>query len=162
IGAVADDGGVVTLSGNSITTQGDVGLGLYSITELVGAAFPANLTATDVTVETSGARSYGATAQSRNDLPVEKATLTITDSSVTTHGQDAMGLRAVLADYGTRPIAGRGEAALTANNTTVLTEGVGAYGAFARDNPASVTMNNTTVRTTGANAHGAVALNGGL
>jgi outer membrane autotransporter protein len=162
MGAVADDGGTVILSGNSITTRGDRSIGLFAVTEQVGAQFPANLTATSVTLETFGINAHGVTAQARNDVPVEKATATINSSSVTTHGAGAAGLRAVLGDYGTRPIAGRGEAAVIANSTTVLTEGVSAYGALSRDNPTSVTMNQSSVLATGQFGHGSVADAGGL
>ncbi len=149
MGAVADDGGTVILRGNTITTHGEKSIGLYAVTEQVGAQFPANLTATSVTVETFGLSGHGVTAQARNDVPVEKATATINSSTVLTHGGLAAGLRAVLGDYGTRPILGRGEAAVVANDSTVRTEGVSAYGRCPRDNPTSVTMNRTSVLTTG-------------
>src|SRR5262249_33420727 len=105
---------------------------------------------------------HGAAAQARNDVPVEKATLTLNNSSITTRGNGSVGLRATLADYGTVPATGRGEAAVIANNTSVFTEGVAAHGALSRDNPTSVTLNQTTVLTTGADAHGSVAQAGGL
>lgn len=162
MGAVADDGGTVILSGNAITTHGEKSIGLFAVTEQVGAQFPANLTATSITLETFGLNAHGVTAQARNDAPVEKALATINASSVTTHGDGAAGLRAVLGDYGARPITGRGEAAVVANSSTVLTEGVSAYGALSRDNPTSVTMNQTSVLTTGLFGHGSVADAGGL
>lgn len=162
MGAVADDGGTVILNGNRITTQGGRSIGLYSITEQVGAQFLANLTGTGLTVETFGAFAHGAAAQARNDVSVPTATLTVNDTSITTHGAGAVGLRATLADYGTVPVSGRGESVVIANNTTVFTEGIAALGVLSRDNPTSVTMNNTTVRTTGADAHGAVSQAGGL
>jgi hypothetical protein len=150
------------LNGNTITTQGGRSIGLYSITEQVGAQFLANLTGTGLTVETFGAFAHGAAAQARNDAPVPKATLTLTGSSIATHGAGAVGLRSTLADYGTTPVTGRGESAVIANNSTVFTEGFAAHGALSRDNPTSVTMNNTTVLATGSDAHGAVAQAGGL
>ena len=161
MGAVADDGGTMILNGNSIRTLGERSIGLFSVTEQVGAQFPANLTATNVTLETLGLNAHGVAAQARNDVPVELATATINDTSVTTRGAGAVGLRATLSDYGTRPIAGRGEAAVVANRSTVFTEGVGAHGALSRDNPTSVTMNSTSVLTTGAFAQGSVAEAGG-
>jgi autotransporter family porin len=139
MGAVADDGGTMILSGNSIRTFGPSSLGLFSVTEQVGAQFPANVAGSNVAVETFGDGAHGATAQARNDVPVEKAMITLNDSTVTTHGNRAVGLRAVLADYGSAP-SGRGEAAIVANNTSVLTEGVSAHGALSRDNPTSVTL----------------------
>lgn len=162
MGAVADDGGLMLLSGNSITTQGFRSIGLYSITEQVGAQFAANLTATDVTLETFGQFAHGAAAQARNDVPAAKATLNVDVSTITTHGDGAIGLRATLGDYGTRPVTGRGEAVVIANQSTIVTEGIGAHGALSRDNPTSVTLNDTAVLTTGATAHGSVAEAGGL
>ena len=161
MGAVADDGGTMILNGNSIRTLGARSIGLYSVTEQVGAQFPANLTATNVTLETLGLNAHGVAAQARNDVPVEKATATINASSITTHGAGAVGLRATLGDYGTRPITGRGEAAVVANGSTVFTDGIAAHGALSRDNPTSVTMNQTSVLTTGAFAQGSVAEAGG-
>jgi len=161
MGAVADDGGTMILSGNSIRTQGERSIGLFSVTEQVGAQFPANLTATNVTLETLGLNAHGVAAQARNDVPVETATATINTSSITTRGNGAVGLRATLGDYGTRPLTGRGEAAVIANSSTVLTEGIAAHGALSRDNPTSVTMNQTSVLATGSIAHGSVAEAGG-
>ena len=69
MGAVADDGGTMILSDNSIRTQGESSIGLFSVTEQVGAQFPANLTATNVTLETLGPHAHGVAAQARNDVP---------------------------------------------------------------------------------------------
>ena len=160
MGAVADDGGTMILSGNSIRTLGPGSFGLFSVTEQVGAQFPANLTGSNVAVETFGIGAHGATAQARNDAPVEKAMITLSNSTVTTHGDRAVGLRAVLANYGSAP-TGRGEAAIVANDTSVLTEGIGAHGALSRDNPTSVTLNQSSVLATGALAQGSVAEAGG-
>ncbi|MET0527972.1 MAG: hypothetical protein ABW003_06440, partial [Microvirga sp.] len=168
-GAVADDGGSMTLNNLSVRTEnisnsGPVGagaIGLFSVAEQVGAQFPAFLTANSVTVETFGAFAHGALAQARNDQPVEKATINLNDAGVITHGAGAVGLRAVLGNYGS-PVTGRGEAVITANRSIVQTEGVAAHGALSRDNPTSVTMNQTSVLVTGAFAHGSVAEAGGL
>lgn len=160
IGAVADDGGTASLTDVAITTQGDRGLGLYSVVEQNGAQFAATLTSLRGSVETSGLNAHGAAAQARNDLPGPLASLTVTDARVTTHGSGATGLRATLANYGSAP-SGRGEARVVANNTTVRTEGTLAHGALSRDAPTSVTINGGSVLATGQNAHGAVAEIGG-
>ena len=144
MGAVADDGGTMVLNGNTITTLGPRSIGLFTVTEQVGSQFPANSMASGVTVETFGSSAHGVAAQARNDLPVG-GDGDITNSSVTTHGDRAVGLRATLGDYGTRPIQGRGEAAVIANGSTVSTEGFAAHGALSRDSPISVTMNQTSV-----------------
>lgn len=161
MGAWSDDGGTSTLNDVRITTSGELGIGVFAITEQVGAQFPANTTTNRTTVQTTGLNAHGAQAQSRNDQPVETATVTLNDSSITTQGTGAVGLRAVLEDYGSRPITGRGEANVVANRTTVLSQGVGAHGALSRDNPTSVTLNQTSIQATGATAHGAVAVIGG-
>jgi outer membrane autotransporter protein len=161
MGAWSDDGGNSTLNDVRITTAGELGVGVYAVAEQVGAGrFTANTTTHRTTVVTTGLNAFGAQAQSRNDQPVDVATVTVNDSSITTRGTGADGLRAVLENYGSTP-SGRGEANVIANRSTVLTQGTGAYGALSRDNPTSVTVNQSSIQTTGANAHGAVALIGG-
>ncbi len=168
-GVVADDGGVVSLTGVTIRTEdilnagpgGAGAVGIFSVSEQVGAQFTADVTGTDVDVETFGPSAHGADAQARNDVDVETATITLNDSTVTTHGNAAQGLRAVLADYGTLPVSGRGEAIVTANDSVIITEGTNAHGAYSQDNPTTVIMNGTSVRTSGVSAHGSVAVFGG-
>lgn len=160
MGAWSDDGGNSTLNDVTITTSGELGVGVYAVSEQVGSQFNASTTANTTTVVTTGLNAFGAEAQARNDQPVQIATVTLNDTSITTRGIGAVGLRAILEDYGTTP-TGRGEANVVANRSTVLTEGAGAHGALSRDNPTSVTLNQSTVQSTGANAHGAVALIGG-
>lgn len=160
MGAWSDDGGTSTLNNVQITTSGERGIGLFAISEQVGAQFNANTTANRTTVVTTGLNAHGAAAQARNDQAVETATVTVNDTSITTQGIGAGGLRASLENYGTTP-AGRGEANVVANRTTVVTHGIGAHGAFSRDNPTSVTLNQSAIQTSGAQAHGAVAVIGG-
>lgn len=160
MGAWSDDGGTSILNDVRIITSGELGVGVFAVAEQVGSQFNANTTTNRTTVETTGLNAHGAQAQSRNDLPVDVATVTLNDTSITTRGTDAEGLRAVLENYGSTP-TGRGEANVVANRTTVLTEGVGAHGSLSRDNPTSVTLNQSSIQTTGATAHGAVAVIGG-
>ncbi|MFJ1267974.1 autotransporter outer membrane beta-barrel domain-containing protein [Legionella lytica] len=161
MGAVADDGGTVVLSGTTIETRGERSIGLFSVTEQVGSEFPANLYGNNIVVSTYGLNAHAADAQARNDVPVEKATIVLNDSYVFTHGVGAVGLRSVLSDYGTRPIQGRGESAVVVNKTIVSTEAIGAHGALSRDQPTSVTMNDSLVLALGQQAHGSVAEAGG-
>lgn len=147
MGAVADDGGTMTLAGNSITTLGTLGIGLFSVVEQVGPQFAASIVAANIAVETSGLRAYGALAQ--QNFLAAPATILLNDSSIVTHGEGAMGLRAV--SGGT----------IVANQTTVRTEGLGAHGIHVRDNPSSVTLDRTSVLATGTLAHGAVVEGGG-
>lgn len=161
MGSVADDGGTVSLWDNSIKTYGDKGIGLFSVTEQVGTQFSANIIGSNLVVETFGIKAHGVDAQARNDIAVEKASAQLDNSQITTHGNQSVGLLAMLANYGTLPINGRGEGAVITNRSTVLTEGTSSYGAFSLDNPTSVTMNFTSILTKGAFAHGAVAAEGG-
>jgi outer membrane autotransporter protein len=160
MGAWSDDGGISTLNDVRITTSGELGVGVYAVAEQVGGQFNANTTTNRTTVVTTGLNAFGAEAQSRNDLPVDVATVTLNDTSITTRGVGAEGLRAVLENYGSTP-TGRGEANVVANRTTVLTQGAGAHGALSRDAPTSVTLNQSSIQTSGAAAHGAVAVIGG-
>jgi len=160
IGAVADDGGSVSLTDVAITTQGDRANGLYSVVELNGPQYVANITSLRGTVETFGATAHGASAAGRNDLAGPLSSINITDTRLTTHGEGAAGLRASLSSYGSAG-AGRGEARIVATNATVLTDGLSGYGAVSRDAPTSVTINGGSVTTSGANAHGSMAEIGG-
>jgi outer membrane autotransporter protein len=160
MGAWSDDGGTSTLNNVRINTSGERGIGLFAISEQVGTQFNANTTANRTTVATTGLNAHGVAAQARNDQAVETATVTINDTSITTQGIGATALRATLENYGTTP-TGRGEAYVVANRSSVVTNGVGAHGAFSRDNPTSVTLNQSSIQTTGAEAHGAVAVIGG-
>ena len=148
MGAVADDGGTTTLTGNLITTSGTQSLGLFAVVEQTGPQFAATVTGSNITVDTAGALAHGAQAQ-QNDLAAP-ALITLNNSSLTTHGDASVGLRAILS--GT----------VIANQTTASTGGLAAYGLEARDNNSSVTLNNSMIETTGANAHGALANAGGL
>lgn len=162
MGAVADDGGVLNLTNTRISTSGISGIGIFTVTEQTGAQFAASTTSTDLVINTSGELAHGVTSQSRNDISTPLASTTVTRATIGTTGLNAVGLRALLGDYGTRPITGRGEARVVANDTTVTTTGGGAHGALSRDNPTSVTMNRTSVTASGLAAHGSVAEAGGL
>ncbi len=146
-GAVADDGAIVTLNDLSVKTLGQRAIGLYSIVENPGAGNLASITSNTITVETFGEMATGALVhQGFYEAP---ALLTLNDSTVTTHGNQAAGLA-----------AGTG-GTLVANRSTATTEGTDSYGAFARSNPSSVTLVDSRVRATGAFAHGALAQDGG-
>lgn len=108
MGAWSDDGGTSVLNNVGITTSGESGIGVFAIAEQVGSQFNANTTTNRTTVETTGLNAHGAQAQSRNDQPVEVATVTLNDTSIITRGTGAAGLRAVLENYGSLP-TGRGE-----------------------------------------------------
>ncbi|WP_396616113.1 autotransporter outer membrane beta-barrel domain-containing protein [Lysobacter soli] len=161
MGIWADDGGTTTTTDVNVTTQGARGIGIFSVTEQVGAQFPASVAATRGRIETFGLNAVGAAAQARNDQPVELASIALTSVPVTTHGDGAIGLRASLANYGSTP-TGRGESRITATDVPVITAGTAAHGAMSLDAPTSVSMTRGSLRPTGAQAHGAVAVIGGL
>lgn len=148
MGAVADDGGTTILNDNVITTSGISSLGLFATVEQNGAQFLATLTGSRIAVETSGLLAHGAVSN-QNNLPA-RSLITLTDSTITTHGNRADGLRAIRS--GT----------VNGSNSVVLTEGSDANGLHARDNGSSVNIDATTVTTTGAAGHGGFAESGGL
>ncbi len=160
MGVWADDGGTATVNDVTVTTQGSSANGVFAIVEQTGAQFPATVVYNRGSVETFGALAHGAAAQARIDRAGELASITLTATPVTTHGDGAIGLRASLADYGSTP-TGRGSAQVVANNLSVTTSGTGARDALSRDNPTFVRMGNVQLRPSGVGAHGAVAEIGG-
>ena len=160
-GANADDGGSIQLMGGSIRTEGAQAWGVFSVAEQPGVDRPASIIVQSTPIETIGAFAHGTTAQARNDLDVETATVEVRNLAITTHGDAADGLRAVLADYGNGPQAARGEANVVATDSDVITHGAAAHGALSWDSPTSVTMVRSSVLTHGERAHGAAAHLGG-
>ncbi|WP_158982993.1 autotransporter outer membrane beta-barrel domain-containing protein [Lysobacter panacisoli] len=161
MGIWADDGGTTTTTDVNVTTEGVNGIGIFAVAEQVGVQFPASVTATRGRIETFGLNAHGAAAQARNDLAVELASITLNSVPITTHGDGAVGLRSVLADYGATP-TGRGESTVIATDVPVITSGAAAHGALSRDAPTSVLMTRGSLRPSGAQAHGAVSAIGGL
>lgn len=160
MGVWADDGGTANVQDVTVATEGFGATGVLAIVEQRGAAFPATVSYTGGSIETFGSQAHGANAQARNDLAGELASITLDHAPITTHGDDAVGLRAVLADYGGTP-DGRGSAQVLASNLRVTTSGSGAHGALSRDNPTLVSMDQVELHPGGTAAHGAVALIGG-
>lgn len=160
MGVWADDGGNASVQDVLVTTQGLGAIGVLAIVEQAGAQFTANVSYQRGGVETFGPLAHGASAQARNDLAGELAAIALEGTPVTTHGDDAIGLRAALANYGSAP-AGRGSAEVIARNLVVATSGSGAHAAVSRDSPTLVEMSNVQLRPTGTAAHGAVSLIGG-
>lgn len=148
IGVAADDGGTVQLNRTTVLTDGFNGIGLYAGVDPTkpGAAI---VQASASRIETTGDLAHGALAQSRTSLDLP-ATVTLADATtVATHGNGAVGLRAVL--------KGRIEAL---QGSTVTTQGAAAHGAFARNDQSIVVLDGATVTTQGVGAHGAVAMDG--
>jgi len=157
MGAVADDGGSLTLSNNVIRTEGASAIGLFSVVEQDGARFVAAIGATNVSIETQGALAHGVLAQQSYNAA---STVTLDRATVATHGDGAVGLRAVWVTRGTAPDPGPG-AHVSATASVVSTSGEASHGVLARNPSATVTLDRSSVTTTGAGAHGAVAEAGG-
>ena len=148
LGVAADDGGTVTLNRGSVLTDKRNAIGIYAGVDPTkpGAA---TVTANSTKVETFGEIAHGAQAQAQTSLAIPATVTLDQNSTVTTHGAGAVGLRAVL--------KGR----INAIQSTVSTEGLGAHGMLALGDQSVVTATDSLVQTTGAAAHGGVARDGG-
>ncbi|TCA18537.1 autotransporter outer membrane beta-barrel domain-containing protein [Rhizobium leguminosarum bv. viciae] len=148
MGVVADDGGVILLDRNSITTLGTTSIGLYSTVEQSGPQFPAGIVGERLVVETFGTGAHGAMAV-EHFLPAD-STILLDDSLLTTHGDLASDLRSVMS------------ASIDARNSVILTQGDRSSGLHSRDNGSEINLIDTTVTTEGTASHGALAEGGGL
>ena len=146
-GAAVDDGGSMQLNGVSVKTEGDRSLGLYAG---IGGPKPGSvvLEANSVTVETLGANASGARV-SRNFKEGYSATLSLKDSSIRTHGDNAAALQAE-----------RG-GALQADNSVASTSGAGAHGVLVSSAPSTAVLKQASVITAGDAAHGMLVKDGG-
>lgn len=147
-GAAVDDGGSMQLNGVSVKTEGDRSIGLYAG---IGGPKPGSvvLEANSVTVQTLGANASGARV-SRNFKDAQTATLSLKDSSIRTHGDNAAALHA---ERG-------GE--LLADNSVASTSGIAAHGVLVSGIPSSATLKQASVVTQGADAHGMLVKDGGM
>lgn len=152
IGGVADDGGSLSLSGNTLVTEGAGSIGLFSVVEQDGTRFVASIDASNIGIETRGALAHGVLAQQSYNAP---STITLDRATVSTRGDGAVGLRAVWVTRSTAPDPGPG-ATVTATRSVVSTDGAGAHGVLARNPSASVILDQSSVSTRGPGAHGAV------
>lgn len=125
--------GVATLTDGSVTTNSANAHALY-VSHEYGTA--ATLTATKVSVKTSGAGAIGAISR------IGGASMTMLNSSVVTYGDTGYGLF----------VSGTG-AVLDASNSTVTTEGANAS-AVAISNRALLKLDGVDLRTSGADARG--------
>jgi outer membrane autotransporter protein len=120
------------------TTTGDDAVGLL-------AAFGgSSITVNGGSVSTSGAFAYGAWA-------FGNGAITVTNTSVTTTGLDAVALVADAGGPTGQPTV------IKATDSTVTTEGMGAFGVFAQGQPSApvtITLDNSTITTTGDGAVG--------
>ncbi|WP_181184484.1 autotransporter outer membrane beta-barrel domain-containing protein [Cupriavidus pinatubonensis] len=149
LGVAADDGGTITLNRTTVTTDSLRALGIYAGVDPTKPGAAAVI-ATASRVETSGQFAHGAQAQARTNLDIP-ATITLNDNStVTTHGDGAVGLRAVL------------KGKIDATQSSVVTEGAAAHGMLALGEQSLVTLNGATVTAGGINAHGGIAQDGGI
>ena len=131
----AQAGTVVTVSGGSILTLGDMSYGLQSTSK-------GTIIASDLPVTTMGQRAHGAYAIGANTL------IDLTNSAITTYGVGAEGVRA------------EDSAHTTATGTTIVTSGVDAFGLSARSQGA-ITASDLSLTTSGQGAYGAAAAGAG-
>ncbi|NBF11534.1 autotransporter outer membrane beta-barrel domain-containing protein [Pseudomonas sp. Fl4BN1] len=136
--AIDNRGGVFTMEGGRITTQGNNAHALYASPDTSnspGAVFNVS----KVLIETSGRGAVGALAR------MSGAKITLSDSRIVTHGDLGYGLFA----------SGRG-ASVQLTDSDVLTAGEQAHG-LAISNNASTLFQGSTMSTSGANANGIVS-----
>ena len=140
---------VATMTGGSITVNGDGIAGLYSDTSGV-------TNVTDVKITTTGANTYGAFAEATDPGagdPVSPGggTINITRGSITTQGTGAFGVFA----QGQPSIA----STITLDSSVITTTGADAAGY--RADGGTINATNTTTQTSGAAAPGGFLSNGG-
>ena len=142
-GIVSSSGSTTEISDTHVETRGNLSNGIFSTA--TGSGNGSHMTATNVTIETFGTGSIGASAFQSG------STLDMTGGTVTTHGTNAYGL------------SGQDSGVVTATSTAILTTGDGAFGVRAAATgvpPGVVNLINATVSTTGAGAHGLEASHG--
>lgn len=134
---------VTLLSGTTVHTVGNGSYGLH--------AYGSGILSGTVNVITEGISSFGAHAE-------KNSSITLGDSTIETHGLNAIGLLANTDGItaGVSYIPGQ----LNAKNTTVRTKNTNAFGVLA-DVQASIHLTNVTVETLGENAIGLFANRGG-
>ncbi|MDM0053561.1 autotransporter outer membrane beta-barrel domain-containing protein [Variovorax sp. J22R115] len=149
-GAVATDGGVATMNGGTVDTQGDEAPGVYSVVQRPnppGGSRAATVNTINTDVQTVGARAAGGLAE--RTAGEAAASIFATDSRFITRGDGAAALHAGVG--GT----------IVATRSKLRSQGVGSYGAIAIGPSSSVALNQSDVSTIGAGSHGAVAADGG-
>ncbi|WP_337264336.1 MULTISPECIES: autotransporter family protein [unclassified Serratia (in: enterobacteria)] len=130
--AYALSGGHVLLNGDTLTTTGKVGHGLFAFNGN-NDTMQSLITADGTTIATAGEGSYG--AYSRYNGKIE-----LLDSSIETSGQSAHGL-AALGNHAT----------INANNVNVTTEGMAAHTSWVQDG-ATLNFTNGSMHSAGLNA----------
>jgi hypothetical protein len=128
---------MVTIDNATITTQGPGSSGLVANTS-------ANVVATNTHIETFDNPASAGTEGSYGLGSQNQGNLTISDSTIKTHGSDAVGM-VVLS-----------QATLTGSGLTVTTDSTNAQGAYVFLN-STATLDATTINTTGAGSQGVVA-----
>ncbi|GAA5543688.1 autotransporter domain-containing protein [Brucella sp. NBRC 113783] len=126
-------------NGVNVTTGGNDSYGLHAIDG-------GNISGT-ATVGTTGARAYGAFAESFS-------TIDLTGGSITTSGSLAYGL---LANNDMNTVGGK----ITATDVDIDTSSSWTFGAYAK-NGGEITLNGGSITTTGERAYGILASNGGI
>lgn len=135
----ADHSAINLGNGVNVTTSGNDSYGLHAIDggKISGTA----------TVGTTGARAYGAFAESFSSID-------LTGGSITTSGSLAYGL---LANNDMNTVSGK----IIATDVDIDTTSSWTFGAYAK-NGGEVTLNRGSITTTGERAYGILASNGGI
>jgi autotransporter family porin len=168
-GVWAHQGSVTLFPGSTVSTSGD---GEAYGLQASGAA--SQVTATNVTVTTSGQLDSATGFSPNGVLANNGGALTLNGGSVTTQGESAIGAFSSLAatmsltnvittttgDDSAGLLAAFGGSSITVNGGSVSTSGASAFGAWAFGN-GTITLDNTSVTTTGTDAVALVADAGG-
>ncbi|MBS6212535.1 MAG: hypothetical protein KH812_21085, partial [Proteus hauseri] len=152
-GAAVDDGGQITLLNSSVTTQGEYSTGLYNGVDPQGTE-DTTLVVKNTSVITSGHLGHGASvAQSDKDA---KAFLSISQSTISTRGDDSHGLNVVSGGQ------------LFFSESQATTEGKNSYGIHIKKSNTGTAIKesvarieNSFIETLGENAHAAGLFQGG-
>ncbi len=173
--AVFSDGGSVSLTGGSMTTEADGSPGLV--------AFPGSISATDTTIKTYGDPNDAGTQSDAVLVAFATGTVTLTNDTIMTFGEGGDGVLAE--DKGTATLNGvttltttkddsiglyavgggvidaTGPITITTGSASAST-GLDAYGAYAEGAGSQINLNaGTTVTTNWTDAYGLYASNGG-
>lgn len=135
----ADHSAINLGNGVNVTTGGNDSYGLHAI--------DGGIISGTATVGTTGARAYGAFAESFS-------TIDLTGGSITTSGSLAYGL---LANNDMNTVGGK----IIATDVDIDTASSWTFGAYAK-NGGEVTLNGGSITTTGERAYGILASNGGI
>lgn len=149
-GIEASDGGTINLTGGSITTTGNLAAGVRTYSGDGSTLGPGVVTLDGTTINTSGVNAAGLLAGDLDGVTRTAGVINASNVIVTTTGSGTSSApnAAMESAYGST---------ITSTNSTLRTEGLYGYGAYAHDGGA-ITLNGGSVTT--ANAKGQVIQDG--